>query len=97
MTMRYGASRAGLPASAVLPWYLQFPGQGKRIAGQTGGRMGDRHNAFLIQGDFAKADYQIEGLQLRDDLPWERMRRRHGFHKDFHRTDCGVQPRQQIP
>jgi hypothetical protein len=38
--------------------------------------MGERHNAFLIQGDFAKADYQIEGIELRDDLPWERIRRR---------------------
>src|SRR5487761_1140005 len=27
MTMRYGAGQAGLPASVVLPWYLQFPGQ----------------------------------------------------------------------
>jgi hypothetical protein len=77
MTMRYGSSRAGLPASVVVPWYLQFPGQAKRIAGQTGGRMGESHNAFLIQGDFAKADYQIEGLQLDDDIPWERVHRRH--------------------
>src|SRR5262245_4891153 len=30
----------GLPPSVVLPWYLQFPGQAKRIAGQTGARMG---------------------------------------------------------
>ena len=77
LTMRYGASRAGLPAAAVLPWYLQFPGQDKRIAGQTGGRMGEGHNAFLIQGDFAKADFQIEGLELRNDLSWDRIRKRH--------------------
>jgi hypothetical protein len=77
MTMRYGASRAGLPPAVVVPWYLQFPGQAKRIAGQTGGRMGERHNAFLIHGDFANADYQIEGLELNDETPWERIRQRH--------------------
>lgn len=42
MTMRYGNSQTGLPPSVVLPWYLQFPGQGAKIAGQTGGRMGER-------------------------------------------------------
>ena len=46
MTMRYGNSQTGLPPSVVLPWYLQFPGQGVRIAGQTGGRMGERHDAM---------------------------------------------------
>ena len=45
---RYGRPRGGLPPSVVLPWYLQFPGQPRRIAGQTGGRMGERHNAFLV-------------------------------------------------
>jgi hypothetical protein len=73
MTTRYGAGRDGLPASVVLPWHLQFPGQPKRIAGQTGGRMGEQHNAFLIQGDFARADFQIEGLPLSDDVPWPRI------------------------
>lgn len=30
LTMRYGRGNAGLPASVVLPWYLQFPGQPMR-------------------------------------------------------------------
>ena len=42
LVTRYGRSAGGLPPSAVLPWHLQFPGQSKRIAGQTGGRMGMR-------------------------------------------------------
>ncbi|HWB10922.1 MAG TPA: DUF1501 domain-containing protein [Pirellulales bacterium] len=73
ITTRYGATPTGLPASVVLPWYLQFPGQPKRIAGQTGGRMGEQHNAFLIEGDFARADFQIEGLQLTGEVPWPRI------------------------
>ena len=73
MTARYGAAQEGLPPSVVLPWYLQFPGQPKRIAGQTGGRMGEQHNAFLVEGDFGRSDFQIEGLQLSDDVPWPRI------------------------
>src|SRR5262249_49117744 len=66
------------------PWYLQFPGQPRRIAGQTGGRMGERHNAFLVQGDLGRADFEIEGLRPRDDLPAERLRQRRGL---LNRTD----------
>jgi hypothetical protein len=76
LSTRYGAARKGLPPAVVLPWYLQFPGQPKRIAGQTGGRMGEQHNAFLVEGDFARADFQIEGLQLAADVPWPRIANR---------------------
>jgi hypothetical protein len=76
LAMRYGTSQAGLPPSVVLPWYLQFPGQPRRIAGQTGGRMGERHNAFLLQGDLGRADFKVEGLTLTDDLPAHRLRSR---------------------
>jgi hypothetical protein len=77
LVLRYGTPRQGLPPSAVLPCYLQFPGQPKRIAGQTGGRMGERYNAFLIQGDLGQADFELQGVQLGDGLPLERLRRRH--------------------
>lgn len=76
MTMRFGSAEGGLPPSIVLPWYLQFPGQPKRIAGQTGGRMGEQYSAFLLQGDLAKADFEIQGLRLTHDTPIERLRSR---------------------
>lgn len=76
LVMRYGTPGGGLPPSVVLPWYLQFPGQPKRIAGQTGGRMGERHSAFLVQGDFARADFSIEGLTLPRDVPLDRIGKR---------------------
>jgi hypothetical protein len=79
LVMRYGRGPSGLPASVVLPWMLQFPGQAKRIAGQTGGRMGERYNALLIRGDFANADYEVEGLRPSDDLPLARMESRRGL------------------
>jgi hypothetical protein len=84
MTMRYGQGQRGLPPSVVLPWYLQFPGQAKRIAGQTGARMGERHNAFLIQGDLARADFKIEGLDLTPAVPLERI---HGRRELLHRLE----------
>lgn len=76
MAMRYGISHQGLPASVVLPWYLQFTGQARRIAGQTGGRMGERHNAMLIEGDSEEYDFRVGGFHLEKTMPLERVRRR---------------------
>ena len=76
MVMRYGQSHGGLPASIVLPWYLQFPGQARRIAGQTGARMGERYNAMLVQGDDKTSQFQIDGLRLKETLPRTRIQRR---------------------
>src|SRR5262249_36298191 len=76
LVMRYGSPRGGLPSSAVLPWYLQFPGQPRRIAGQTGGRMGGRHSGLLLRGDLGRADCEFEGLRLLEDVPPDRLRLR---------------------
>lgn len=76
MAMRYGSSRGGLPPSVVLPWYLQFTGQSRRIAGQTGARMGERHNAMLIQGDAEKLDFRADGFHLQETVPVDRLRHR---------------------
>lgn len=74
MAMRYGRSSLGLPASVVLPWYLQFPGQSLRIAGQSGGRMGEQYNAMLLEADDGR--FRLGGLALHDDTPWDRLRSR---------------------
>lgn len=74
LAMRFGRPSGGLPPSIVLPWYLQFPGQPKRIAGQTGGRMGERYNGLLVEGD--ETGFQADGLALREQLPVERLHRR---------------------
>jgi hypothetical protein len=76
LAMRYGTPEGGLPPSVVLPWYLQFPGQPKRIAGQTGGRMGERYNPFLLQGDLDRADFEIQGLRLPEEVSLQRIGRR---------------------
>ena len=75
MTMRYGSSQTGLPPSMVLPWYLHFPGQDRRIAGQTGGRMGENHDAMLIQGS-GSGDFNVDGLTWHDDAPLNRIENR---------------------
>jgi len=74
MTARHGRSLIGLPASVVLPWYLQFPGQSLRIAGQTGGRMGEQYNGMLLEADAGR--FRLGGLALHDDVPWNRLRDR---------------------
>lgn len=75
MAMRYGSSSTGLPPSVVLPWYLQFPGQSRRIAGQTGGRMGELHDAMLIQGA-GQGEFQVDGLKAMEAVPLQRIQRR---------------------
>src|SRR5262245_9981335 len=74
MTMRHGRSPIGLPASVVLPWYLQFPGQSLRIAGQIGDRMGEQYNAMLLEADAGR--FRLGGLALEDDVPWNRLHNR---------------------
>lgn len=76
LVTRFGPRRTGMPSSLVLPWYIQFAGQDKRIAGQTGGRMGEVHNPFLVQGDPNQADFQVPGISLPDDVPGPRLRSR---------------------
>src|SRR5262249_34398630 len=76
LVSRYGRRRGGLPASVVLPGYLQFPGQPRRSAGQTAGRMGERPTPSLPGGDLGQPDFAFEGLQLPDDIPPDRLRLR---------------------
>jgi hypothetical protein len=76
MTMRYGEARSEMPPSIVLPWYLQFPGQARRIAGQTGGRMGEQYNGLLIEGDSDKRSFQVDGFHLRETVPVQRLQGR---------------------
>lgn len=76
LVMRYGQPRGGMPAAAVLPWYLQFPGQARRIAGQTGGRMGERHNALLVEGDASSSSFHVDGFHVRETVPLNRIAQR---------------------
>lgn len=77
---RYGTPNGGLPPSIVLPWYSQFVGQDRRIAGQTGGRMGEQFNPFLVQGDPNSMSFGVEGLSLPGDISTERFRKRRELH-----------------
>ena len=76
MTMRFGPRRKGLPPAVVLPWYLQFPGQSLRIAGQTGGRMGDRFNALLINGDSKTKNFSADAFRLQKSVSMRRIDQR---------------------
>jgi hypothetical protein len=76
LVMRYGRRQGALPASVVLPWYIQFAGQDKRIAGQTGGRMGELSNPLLVGGDPSDPRFRVDGLEAAADVPTERLRAR---------------------
>jgi hypothetical protein len=89
LVMRYGRSRRGLAPSVVLPWYLQFTGQPKRIAGQTGGRMGEVHSALLLAGELGRADFEVSGLRLPADVPWARLQARRGLLGSLHAAAAG--------
>lgn len=86
MTMRYGESQTGLPPSVVLPWYLQFPGQSQRIAGQTGGRMGEQHEAMLIQGS-GDSDFQVDGLASHETVSLSRIENRRRLAEQLQREN----------
>lgn len=73
---RFGPHRGGLPHSVVLPWYTQFVGQDRRIAGQTGGRMSEQFNPFLVEGNPKEPDFRMRGLQLPAEVSSSRFRER---------------------
>jgi len=76
LVMRFKPTASGLPSSVVLPWYSQFVGQDKRIAGQTGGRMGEQYNPFLVQGDPTDTNFEVQGVKLPGDVSLSRFGRR---------------------
>lgn len=76
LVTRYAKSATRLPAAVVLPWHTQFVGQSKRIAGQTGGRMGERFNPVLLAGDPSGPDGDTNNFRPRPELGAGRLSRR---------------------
>jgi uncharacterized protein (DUF1501 family) len=83
LVARFGPLRRGWPPSVVLPWYTQFAGQDKPIAGQFGGRMGARHRPFLVGGDPSLSDFHVPGLRLPVDVPLTRAQGRDVLRKQL--------------
>jgi hypothetical protein len=73
---RYGQRPQRPAPSVVLPWYSQFAGQDKRIAGQTGGRMGELYSPFLVQGDPNAPGFDVPGIGLPGELNNARLQAR---------------------
>lgn len=74
LVARYGRSAGPLPPSVIIPWYTQFAGQSKKIAGQTGGRMGDEYRGMLVEGDPSLPAFRLTGLDPRDGMSLERLK-----------------------
>lgn len=83
LTMRFGPTPHGLPASIVLPWYTQFVGQDRRIAGQTGGRMGEEWNPFLVAGNLTADNFDMHELRLPTDISLDRLFRRRSLREQL--------------
>lgn len=89
---REGARSGGLPSSVVLPWYTQFVGQDRRIAGQTGGRMSEQFNPFLVEGNPKEADFKMRGLELPPEVSSARFRQRRELREQL--DPFGLKPAQ---
>lgn len=76
LVTRYGDETRGLPPAVVLPWYSQFMGQSARIAGQTGGRMGDEYDPFLLPADLQQGRFDTQELRLASLSEVQRLERR---------------------
>ena len=91
---RHAGRRDGsIPHSIVLPWYTQFVGQDRRIAGQTGARMGEKFNPFLVEGNLTDADFRVRGLELPDDVSAIRFAERRALHQEL--KPLGLQQSQE--
>ena len=90
---RFGPQTGGLPHSVVLPWYTQFVGQDRRIAGQTGGRMSEQFNPFLVEGDPKAADFKMRGLQLPSEVSSARFQQRRQLREQL--NPFGLKPAQR--
>ena len=51
-------------------------GQDRLSAGQTGGRMGEEFNPFLVEGNPNSKDFRVQGLSLPADVSSARFGRR---------------------
>ena len=88
MVTRYGPKRGGWPPSVVLPWFTQFAGQDRPIAGQIGGRMGRSFRPFLIGGDPSRPDFDMPGLRLPKDVPLRRAEARRALLRQLEAADA---------
>jgi len=89
---RFAPQTQGLPSSVVLPWYTQFVGQDRRIAGQTGGRMSEQFNPFLVEGNPKEPGFKMRGLELPSEVTAARFRQRRQLREQL--DPFGLKPAQ---
>ena len=92
LVTRFGSGRRGLPPAAVLPWYLQFPGQPRRIAGQRGGRMGRAFDPLLLPLEPDQQDQTARAFRLPAHLSTEQLRRRRDLLQQLDSPRPGLAP-----
>ncbi len=93
---RYGETEGQLPPSVMLPLYSHFIGQSRRIAGQTGGRMGERFAPLLIECDPSPADFAYPGFDALPGVGRQRLDQRRRLLDEFESLH-GMAPREFGP
>ena len=91
LVTRFGLEDRGLPAAVVLPWHAQFRGQSRRIAGQTGGRMGDEFNPYLLTASLDAGEFDSGELTLSEGQTSLRLQQR------FQLLESLERPRGMVP
>ncbi|MFM7057480.1 MAG: DUF1501 domain-containing protein [Planctomycetota bacterium] len=76
LVTRFGPAGNSLPSAIVLPWHSQFQGQQLRIAGQTGGRMGEQFNPFLLSAGLESGEFDASELQTESPAASTRLMHR---------------------
>jgi len=62
MTMKYARPISALPQAITLPRYSKFVDQAMRIAGQSGGILGQNYDPFVIADDPSDENFRIDWL-----------------------------------
>ncbi len=76
---RFGRAPADVPAYVSLPSVLH-DGDGGEVPGQGPGFLGQRHAAFLVNGDPSQPDFSIDTLVLPQDISATRFQERTKLH-----------------
>ncbi len=98
LVTRFRRNNSGRPPAIVLPWYAQFTGQDRPIAGQVGGRMGAVYRPFLVRGDPSQPTFEVDGLRLPEQVTLGRVAVRNTLLNQIEeRTESTPSSRQDQP
>ncbi len=76
---RFGRQPSDMPPFVALP-RVMYEGDGRKVAGQEPGILGQRYAPFLVNGDPTRPDFSVETLTLPDEITQQRLQQRINLH-----------------